>query len=635
MATIDEALALAMQHHRAGQMSAARDIYSRILEVDARNFNALHLLGVVERQGGNPALGAGLIARAIAVNPNQAEIHNNHGNALAATGDSDGAMAAYRRSLALSPDFNTAGYALGTLLARGGPDTWPAAIATLRRVTRVAPGFAEAHHDLRVVLRQSEFLDEAIASYLRGLAIKCDFAAGHMSLGNAYVEQGGRAAAIASFRRGLALAPAGPELYYNLGNALHACGMLDEARTAYLRAVRLGLNSGLVRAASVLVQAGDDAGAEALLVRSLTVPKGEIPTSIDMLAALMIRGGRVDEAKTLFQTLTSRPLIGSHVFLTESLTALATLALHENRPEDALALLARANSDNSRFFTVKSVAAFRSTLGRLGTTLSRPANPAPDRPRVTSSTLATHGRFAHNVLEYILLRLYAETYGYVLETPDWVGGYFFDVDDPAPSGPLSPLYFPRRIVNRLVAEPGTAPPVPDCDILSPLFLLEHKEIWRQRVQSWLKPRAMWRPFLDPAMERLRARGRTVVAIHIRRGDFIQFKYPITETAWYVTWLEALWPTLDRPVLYIASDDLAGVKQDFAAFAPVSRTDLVEDWPGLEFLQDFHVLMHADVVGISAASGYSLLAARLNANASLFAEPDVKSRSIRPFQPWTP
>ena len=32
------------------------------------------------------------------------------------------------------------------------------------------------------------------------------------------------------------------------------------------------------------------------------------------------------------------------------------------------------------------------------------------------------------------------------------------------------------------------------------------------------------------MDRLRMRGRTVVAVHIRRGDFIQYKYPITETA---------------------------------------------------------------------------------------------------------
>jgi len=221
----------------------------------------------------------------------------------------------------------------------------------------------------------------------------------------------------------------------------------------------------------------------------------------------------------------------------------------------------------------------------------------------------------------------------VLETPDWVGGLYFDLDDPPQSGPLSPLYFPRRIVNGLVTGSAARPPIPDCDILSPLFLFEHREEYRARVQSWLKPRPVWRPFLDPALERLRARGNTVVAVHIRRGDFVQFKYPITETAWYVEWLRELWPTLDRPVLYVASDDLAGVRTDFAEFAPLTLADVAEPWEGLEYLQDFHVLSNADVVGISAASGYSLLAARLNTTARLFAEPDVGTRRIRPFSPW--
>ena len=47
-----------------------------------------------------------------------------------------------------------------------------------------------------------------------------------------------------------------------------------------------------------------------------------------------------------------------------------------------------------------------------------------------------------------------------------------------------------------------------------------------------------------------------------------------------------------------------------------------------------MLTQADVVGISAASGFSQLAARLNRRARLFVEPDVEARRIRPFRPWT-
>ncbi|MBK3737004.1 hypothetical protein GAY29_28815, partial [Azospirillum brasilense] len=45
------------------------------------------------------------------------------------------------------------------------------------------------------------------------------------------------------------------------------------------------------------------------------------------------------------------------------------------------------------------------------------------------------------------------------------------------------------------ASPGTGPrrgPLcADRDILSPLFLFEHKRDYRQRVQSWLRPRRVW------------------------------------------------------------------------------------------------------------------------------------------------
>jgi len=46
-----------------------------------------------------------------------------------------------------------------------------------------------------------------------------------------------------------------------------------------------------------------------------------------------------------------------------------------------------------------------------------------------------------------------------------------------------------------------------------------------------------------------------------------------------------------------------------------------------------VLAEADVVGISAASGFSQLAARINRRARILAEPDPVARAIRPFVAW--
>jgi hypothetical protein len=87
-------------------------------------------------------------------------------------------------------------------------------------------------------------------------------------------------------------------------------------------------------------------------------------------------------------------------------------------------------------------------------------------------------------------------------------------------------------------------------------------------------------------------------------------------------------------LYLASDDLPAVYQDFVEFQPQTFVDVAPPWPDLEYLQDFHVLTQADVVGISAASGFSQLAARLNQRAHIIVQPDIDKQQIVPFIPWT-
>lgn len=637
MTTIDEALAIALADHRAGRFAEAGALYRRILDADPNNLNALHLLGLIERHAGRLDACLNLIGRALQLNPGWVEARVNLGNILRNAGRTAEAAAEWRRLTVIDPGLAVAWYNLGTVFYSQGDAGLPRAIDALQRAVRLDSGLAEAHHDLGLVLRRADRLDEAVASQIRAIAIDAGFVSAHMNLGNTLLECGDGAAAQASFRRALTLSPASPECWYNLGNALHAHGDPGGALHGYRHSARLGLGLAHVRVATVLIELGRLAEAEAELTGSLPLPGTDVATSIELLTDVFLRRDRLGEGRAFFTRLASTPLAGA-LHKGECLTALAALDLREDLPHAAGARLAGVRGDNGWFFTVKSLAALRVTLADRSLRLVRPAAVdanLPRRPRVTSSTLATKGRFAHTVLEYVLVRLYAETYGYVLETPDWVGGTFFELDDPPQSAPLPPLLFPRRTINELVSGTSARAPIADRDILSPLFLFEHKQEYRERVQSWLRPRPVWAPHLDPAVERLRAVGATVIAIHIRRGDFVTCNYPITETAWYVDWLRELWPQLDRPVLYLASDDLPAVRQAFADFRPLTRADVVDEWAGLDYLQDFHVLMNADVVGISAASGFSLLAARLNTRARLFVEPDVAARRIRPFAPWAP
>lgn len=643
MAMIGEVLAIAFADHRAGRVPEAAALYRRVLEADPANPNALHLLGMAEWQTGRPAACLTLIGRALQLNPGWIEVRANRATILDNTGQPAEATAEWRRLTLFDPAHPPAWRNLGDAFQAQGDAGAPQAIGALQRAARLDPGLAEVHHDLGVVLRRAGRLDEAADSLARAIAAKADLVSAHSTLGNTLLDRGDDAAAQACLRRALALSPADPGCWYNFGNALHSHGDPQGALRSYRRSARLGLALAHLRVAAALIDLGCLAAAQAELTESLPVPGADIPLSIEFLANIFLQRDRRAEGRAFFTRLAATP-IGGVVYRGECLTALAALDLRDGAPHAAFDRLAAVRGDNGWFFTVKSLAALRATLADQGLRLVRPpsmgatmagADGRHRPPRVTSSSLATRGRFAHTVLEYILVRLYAERYGFVLETPDWVGGTFFDLNDPPQSGPLPPLLFSRRILNELVNGTAERAPIADRDILSPLFLFEHKREYRERVQSWLTPRRVWAPHLAPAIERLRAAGNTVVALHIRRGDFVTCNYPITETAWYVDWLREWWPRLDRPVLYVASDDVAAVRHAFAEFHPLTRADVVEEWAGLEFLQDFYVLMNADVVGTSAASGFSVLAARLNTRARLFVEPDVAARRIRPFEPWTP
>src|SRR5581483_12512601 len=69
----------ALRHQKAGRLDQARALYQDILAQDPDNPDGLHLLGLITSEQGNPAAGAALIQRAMALAPGRAPYHNNLG----------------------------------------------------------------------------------------------------------------------------------------------------------------------------------------------------------------------------------------------------------------------------------------------------------------------------------------------------------------------------------------------------------------------------------------------------------------------------------------------------------------------------------------------------------------------------
>lgn len=237
MPTIAEALALALEHHQAGRLPAAEQIYRQVLEVQPNNADALHLLGVLARQVGQPAVAVEYIGRAIGANGHQSAFHSNLGTAYKDLGRLEEAIACYRRALELKPDFAQAYNNLGLALALQGKGH--DAANAWRRAIELDPGFLEARANLARCFAEQGQLQAAEETWRSLLQLKPDNAGAHEGLALTLRQRGQLDGAILSWRRALELRPRDAGTLNNLANALTEAHRLDEAIACYHSALEL------------------------------------------------------------------------------------------------------------------------------------------------------------------------------------------------------------------------------------------------------------------------------------------------------------------------------------------------------------------------------------------------------------
>ncbi|MGA3068213.1 MAG: tetratricopeptide repeat protein [Tepidisphaeraceae bacterium] len=227
----------AVEHHQAGRLREAEQLYRKILAQNPNHPGALHHLGIMSEQLGQRDAAIELMRRAIAVDPNVPEAHNNLGNVLTGKGQLDEAIAAYRRAIALRPDYPEAHGNLGSALKNTG--RLDQAIAALRRAIALKPDFLQAHINLGAAYQNNRQLNEAIAAYRQAIALDPNLPDVHSDLAIAYRDAGQLDESVAAFRKTIALRPADAKSFNNLGVTLKDLGQLDEAIAAYRQCLAL------------------------------------------------------------------------------------------------------------------------------------------------------------------------------------------------------------------------------------------------------------------------------------------------------------------------------------------------------------------------------------------------------------
>ena len=310
MGNAQQALNVAKQHHMAGEFAQAESIYKKIIRTDPRNFEALHLYGVLSLQAGKTDIAVDLIAKAVACNPGIAEAHNNLGLALQGAGRQEDAIESYKKALEINPDYPDAHMKLGNACQALG--RLEDAVESYRKAIVINPDFPEAHNNLGFALHGLGLYEEAAASYRQALALVPNYTEAHCNLGIALFKMDMLAEAEASYRQALALNPDYAEAHNNLGQVLHKLWRLDESVDSYRQA--LALNSAYPEVYSNLGQALKDWGKldEALdsFQKALEIRPGYAEGHMELGSALQ-EVGRMEEAAESFRlALTSNPNFG-------------------------------------------------------------------------------------------------------------------------------------------------------------------------------------------------------------------------------------------------------------------------------------------------------------------------------------
>lgn len=226
----------ALQAHQQGRLDTADDLYRQVLALAPRQFDALHLLGVVARQRGDAREAVDLIRDALRVDPSQARAHANLGAALQDLGETEAALNSYDTALRLDPRYPLAWNNRGNALRR--LKRFPEALDSYEHALGLHHDYPEAWCHRAIVLNDLGRHQDAADSAERALQLRRDDPDALLALGNALQALDRFAPAVAAYDRALARTRRA-DLWCARGAALKKSGALTQALDSYERALAL------------------------------------------------------------------------------------------------------------------------------------------------------------------------------------------------------------------------------------------------------------------------------------------------------------------------------------------------------------------------------------------------------------
>ena len=259
---------------------------------------------------------------------------------------------------------------------------------------------------------------------------------------------------------------------------------------------------------------------------------------------------------------------------------------------------------------------------------------------VSMESLGNHGRFGNQIWQYLFVRMYGLRNGLVVRVPRWEGETVFCFSD-------------ERPLSKVEREQLSLPGIGDVDlglweVDDPPRNIDFKGYFQNVPSQWrvhkdfvrntFRLRPDWHSAVTALYQSLARTGCTIVAVHVRRGDYkrgqyVSPLYRLVPVDWYIKLLDDIWPRLSKPILHVSTDEPSVIRPLFKKYEQLDVTSLETNLGMPTHVLDFVVLKESDHL-LACNSSFSTSAALLGKPGQRCYIADFDSESFVPYDPWT-
>lgn len=220
-----------------GKLSNAERAYKKAIKINRNFVEAHNNLGNVLLHQGRLKEAYNAYRKALKILPEHPMLLNNVGNALQLQGENEKSIGWFEKAIEQNPGQANAHNNLGNALL--ALNRKREAVAAYKQAVRINPGLADTFHSLGVILFELNEPDQAIENFSQSLRINPAAEKTCLALGRAYAMSGDLDQTVAAYHKAIEINPRNAKAYVELGKAFSDHGDIERALEGFRKALEI------------------------------------------------------------------------------------------------------------------------------------------------------------------------------------------------------------------------------------------------------------------------------------------------------------------------------------------------------------------------------------------------------------